>query len=453
MRITRNPPRAKTALASLLVLLLAACGGGGGNDSNGSGDASAVSELPAAALPLGRASLAEARETCSVVPGVWLTRIIRGTPDRAPLPLPCSVTAQSNPSGGGGDGPKPGGPFAVHVLEIDPKVFHGGLESVLGRDQIIGKETPSAMAARRNAVAAVNGGYFVVGEGDDQANGDGQAGDPAGIFMLDGQLVSEAAAGRTAIVWSAPDAGSVHFPIVDTQLSADFGGGQSLPLDGINRIPGVIRMCGGVGDQPTSAPVHDLSCHDDDELIAFQPIWGGPTPAGDGVEAVIENGKVTMQCPRGGAIPANGWVLAATGNSAADLASLAAVGQGVTLKTAATDKGAPMAIAAGTAITGGGPQLIRDGAAAVRIDEEGFRYLANPVQELYLLQYVYSGQPRTLAAKTASGRLLFVVVDGRRNDWSVGLSFNEAARLLLALGGEDGLNLDGGSSSSMVVNG
>lgn len=448
MRLSAS--RGATTLALSCLLVLAACGGGDGTSAPST---EAASALPAAALPLGRSTLLEARETCTVVPGVWLTRIIRGTPERAPAPLPCAVSAQANPAGGGGDGPRQAGPFAIHVLEIDPAAFRGGLESVLAQDRIVGKETPSGMAARRGAFAAVNGGYFVVGEGDDQANGDGMAGDPAGVFVQDGALLSEAVRGRTAIAWDAPEAGSLRFPIVDTALAADFGEGQRLALDGLNRMPGLIRMCGGSGDRPTEAPVHDLTCRDDDELIAFQPVWGAATPAGEGVEAVIENGRVTMQRPRGGPIPADGWVLAATGSEAATLAALATTGRGVALQLSATDAGAPLPLTPGLAITGGGPQLVRDGAAAVRIDEEGFRYLANPVQELYLLQYVHTGQPRTLAARTAGGRLLFVVVDGRRDDWSVGLSFDEAARLLLALGGVDGLNLDGGGSSSMVVNG
>lgn len=445
--------RARAHAGVALCLLLAACGASDAPDDAPGGARSGVSELPAAALPLGRATLPESRETCAIVPGVWLTRIVRGMPDRAAAPLPCTVDARANPVGGGGDGPRPGGPFAIHVLEIDPRTFDGRLLPVLGRDRIVGKETPSSMAARTGAFAAINGGYFVVGEGDDQANDDGIAGDPAGVSVLGGQLVSEAVQGRTAIAWDAPDAGSVRFPIVATQLGVRAGDGTVLALDGINRIPGLIRMCGGSGDRPTDAPVHDLSCKDSSELIAFESIWGADTPAGDGLEAVIENGRVMTQRARGGPVPAHGWVLAGTGDDAATLAAFATPGQTLSLVRSLSDQDQPLALTPSLAITGGGPQLIRDGAAAVRLEEEGFRFPANPAQELYLLQYAYTGQPRTLAARTASGRLLLVVADGRRDDWSVGLTFNEAARLLLALGGRDGLNLDGGGSATMVVNG
>jgi exopolysaccharide biosynthesis protein len=60
-------------------------------------------------------------------------------------------------------------------------------------------------------------------------------------------------------------------------------------------------------------------------------------------------------------------------------------------------------------------------------------------------------QPRTLAGVTADGRLLLVTVDGRDPARSVGVSFPEAAALLRWLGATQGLSLDGGGSSAMVV--
>ena len=46
-----------------------------------------------------------------------------------------------------------------------------------------------------------------------------------------------------------------------------------------------------------------------------------------------------------------------------------------------------------------------------------------------------------------------VVVDGRQPRWSLGPSLNEFARIMRDLGAVDALNLDGGGSTEMVVNG
>ncbi len=46
-----------------------------------------------------------------------------------------------------------------------------------------------------------------------------------------------------------------------------------------------------------------------------------------------------------------------------------------------------------------------------------------------------------------------VVVDGRQPDYSVGMTLPELAALFEALGVEEAINLDGGGSSVMVVDG
>lgn len=61
--------------------------------------------------------------------------------------------------------------------------------------------------------------------------------------------------------------------------------------------------------------------------------------------------------------------------------------------------------------------------------------------------------PRTAIGWTQSGRVLLVVVDGRRSRWSVGSSLGELARLMQDLGAVQALNLDGGGSSTMWVDG
>jgi hypothetical protein len=61
--------------------------------------------------------------------------------------------------------------------------------------------------------------------------------------------------------------------------------------------------------------------------------------------------------------------------------------------------------------------------------------------------------PRSGIGVTADGKVLLVVVDGRRAGWSVGMNLTEFAQLFQFLGATSAMNLDGGGSSVMVVQG
>jgi hypothetical protein len=61
--------------------------------------------------------------------------------------------------------------------------------------------------------------------------------------------------------------------------------------------------------------------------------------------------------------------------------------------------------------------------------------------------------PRTGLGVTADGEILLVVIDGRQPRWSRGATLGELRTILRNLGAVDALNLDGGGSSEMVVEG
>lgn len=62
--------------------------------------------------------------------------------------------------------------------------------------------------------------------------------------------------------------------------------------------------------------------------------------------------------------------------------------------------------------------------------------------------------PRTAVGfDRGSDRLWLVVVDGRRDDYSEGMTLLELAELFVALGADEALNLDGGGSSAMIIQG
>ncbi len=65
-----------------------------------------------------------------------------------------------------------------------------------------------------------------------------------------------------------------------------------------------------------------------------------------------------------------------------------------------------------------------------------------------------SVEPRTAAGLNQNGRWLFlVVIDGRQPGYSEGATFPDMADFLISLGAYTGINLDGGGSSAMVIEG
>ena len=96
-----------------------------------------------------------------------------------------------------------------------------------------------------------------------------------------------------------------------------------------------------------------------------------------------------------------------------------------------------------------GPLLVRDGRAVYdrRTDPEGFSAGAHQFDS----DITAERHPRAALA-VAGDRLLAVVCDGRAAD-DAGLTLEELAAVLVALGAEQALNLDGGGSTSLVCEG
>jgi hypothetical protein len=101
----------------------------------------------------------------------------------------------------------------------------------------------------------------------------------------------------------------------------------------------------------------------------------------------------------------------------------------------------------------GGPMLRVEGQAADRMRDEDFWGTAPPVT---FSQDETGGRnllPRHGVGQDAEGRLVFAAVDGRDFERSLGLSLDGLGDLLAGLGCPTSLNLDGGSSKRMVIQG
>lgn len=92
---------------------------------------------------------------------------------------------------------------------------------------------------------------------------------------------------------------------------------------------------------------------------------------------------------------------------------------------------------------GGGPVLVQNGAIRVTNNEER-KFTGKAINDKH---------PRTAMGYTADGKLIILVVQGRFPGIAEGATLTQAARLLKDLGCVEALNLDGGGSSCMLVNG
>jgi exopolysaccharide biosynthesis protein len=111
--------------------------------------------------------------------------------------------------------------------------------------------------------------------------------------------------------------------------------------------------------------------------------------------------------------------------------------------------GSPLATPRGTTVTNGGPLLVHDGEVHITQRQDGFVHPGDPS---FAYGWFVKRNPRTIAGVDAQGRTVLITVDGR-SAGDLGLSVPEAADVARSLGLVDAINLDGGGSTTMVVNG
>jgi Phosphodiester glycosidase len=92
---------------------------------------------------------------------------------------------------------------------------------------------------------------------------------------------------------------------------------------------------------------------------------------------------------------------------------------------------------------GGGPVLVQNGKMRITNDPERM-FTGKAQNDLH---------PRTAMGYTANSKLIILVVEGRNAGKAEGASLPELANIFLSLGAVEALNLDGGGSSCMLVQG
>lgn len=92
---------------------------------------------------------------------------------------------------------------------------------------------------------------------------------------------------------------------------------------------------------------------------------------------------------------------------------------------------------------GGGPVLVQNGAIKVTNNEE-LKFAVKAIEDKH---------PRTCMGYTKDGKLIIMVIQGRFPTIAEGATLTQQAKMLIDVGCVEALNLDGGGSSCMLVNG
>ena len=287
------------------------------------------------------------------------------------------------------------GPVRAHLLEVDFKAGYA-LRPVLSNDSVAGIEALSEMAARSQAVAMINGPYYM------------RSGEILGLLKIDQTLVSTPATPRTSF-GVLPD-GKIIFDSPAFTGHVELPDKTKIPIDGVNR---------GRGES---------------ELILYNTYYAYWTlTAGGGREFLVRDGRIVDIRNDNSVISEGTVVLSASGRQAWLMADLKI---GDPLKIVQTlgpvwDKV--------TQAVGAGPCLVKNGEIYMTTLGEEFG------------SDVAGGRaPRTALGITKDGKALLVVVDGRSRS-SVGYTLLELARFMLEQGAVEAMNLDGGGSSQMII--
>lgn len=320
------------------------------------------------------------------------------------------------------------GPWRIHVVEIDMHHRELDLETVRALDSYLGRETVTSMAARRSTgnrrvLAALNADYFNPATGEVQNN------------LIAGGVFVKA--------FTSPGYRPDYVDIPNSQFAVTFD--RTLMIDqfifsgSVLWANGTIAALSGVNVQPRRGGLAVFNF--------YRPEMSGGDPSGERSElrlTVVRQNGDTLVCVTGGngnatALQRYDILLAAF--SPADGDELRRHRNDDTTKIVLSMRPGNGGI---KELFGGWPRIVRDGKSI--FDSEDFP--ENPDSPMFTRRHPRSG----IGFSRDSTILFLIVVDGRQ-DGSVGMSLPEFARLMISLGVYQGLNLDGGGSTSLVVNG
>jgi Tol biopolymer transport system component len=293
----------------------------------------------------------------------------------------------------------------VYVLKVSP-AMKPRLDVTLSNDVLPGHERTSRMAKRHRAVAAINGDFGT------------PSGRPSHTFAEDGDLKQVSFAVAPTFASTQDEQQTTIARPTESVLALEH---DDWPVDRWNfGQPGYMDVAAytGAGGSLELPPVNSCSAR----LTPSSGRRWGPNLQGVETDFTV----AAVACSPAPMAVNGGVVLAARpGSDAAILIGSLTAGERVTLRWSVGFPGVLDTV-------GGLPLLVENGGVVATQCSES----------------ICKRHPRTGIGVTATGRILMVVVDGRRKG-SKGMTMVQFAGLMRELHATFALNLDGGGSSTM----
>ena len=322
--------------------------------------------------------------------------------------------------------------YVAEMSRTEPTLH---FEVALANAQVLGKETVRSMANRRNqrgdrrVLVAVNGGFGVLGDMR------GYGGVLENLHIQDGELITQPT--DTEACFGVTESGEFLSSAVRMEASVQIGT-HTLPLGCINqrRLDGcqVTLYTPRLGESTRTNRRRGMEAIISGLSLPLTPNYAHPYR----VETVSRDGNNVI--PRDGAIL---WINARLKDPGVSQLTAGASG------TLTLSFSPPEWNQVQHAI-GGRLRLLKNGEINQTIAEmHNAEKRHTPGKRTPILNL--SHEPRTALAYNAD-KLFLVVADGRQPQYSTGLTLYELASILIELGATEAINLDGGSSSTFVVN-
>jgi len=325
----------------------------------------------------------------------------------------------------------------LYVAEMDRSHTDLHFEVAIAKDQILGKETVSSIAHRRSqrgdrrVLVAINGGFGVLGDMK------GYGGALENLHIQAGELMTQPASDKEACFGVTSDGDFLIGPV--EMEAAVTVGTYRFPLECINQ-----RFLDGCKSILYTPRMGD-STHTNRRRAYEITLTGFNLP----ITPKYESNFIIDQFGKGGnnPIPENGAVISFRSRIDKKLETQLAEG-----KPGKVEIGFKPAIwnRAIQAI-GGRIRLVKNGRVN-EILEKHHHTQKNHTPGKRQRDLALSYEPRTALGYNEQ-KLILIVADGRRAGYSTGLSLYRLASILIELGVTEAINLDGGSSSTFVVDG
>ena len=324
----------------------------------------------------------------------------------------------------------------IYVAEMSRQNPTLHFEVALANSQVLGKETVRSIAKRRtqrgdrNVVVAVNGGFGVLGDMR------GYGGVLENLHIQDGELITQPT--DTDACFGVTESG--EFLSTSVQMKANIQiGTHTLEIGCINqrRLDGckVTLYTPRLGESTRTNRRRGKEVILSGLPLPLTPNYAHPYQ----VKTVSNNGNSTI--PKDGAIL---WI-----NAQEKDPSISQLNPGASGKLTVTLS--PPEWNQVRHAVGGRLRLLKNGKINQMLVDKHLENKKRHAPGKRSQELNLSHEPRTALGYNAD-TLFLVVADGRQPKYSTGLTLYELASILIELGATEAINLDGGSSSTFVVN-